>query len=93
MFRIIRRFKAYWARETARHQKLEAMFQPGKEVRNIEDGEVYFVKKVDMSAALLVGKDGVRYFVDWLTPACTIRTEVADDWEPVDDTQLQLNFD
>ena len=92
MFKFIRRIKAYWARENARHQKLETMFQPGKEVRNVEDGEVYFVKKVDMSAALLVGKDGDRFFVDWLTPAHTIRTDVADDWEPVADTQLQLNF-
>jgi hypothetical protein len=45
-----------------------------------------------MSAALLVDKNGDRFFVDWLTPAHTIRTDVADDWEPVDDSQLQLNF-
>lgn len=96
MFKFIRRIKEYCAREAARNRKLETMFQPGKEVRYVEDGEVYLVKRVELCAALVVGKDGARFFVDWFTPGGTIRSEVADDWEPVltePDPQMRLQFD
>ncbi|KWA83742.1 hypothetical protein WL29_20470 [Burkholderia ubonensis] len=82
MFNLIRCIRNFFARETTRHQKLEAMFQSGKQVRNVRTGKVYLVEWVDMNAAMVSG-GGVRFIVDWFTPAGTIRTDVADDWDPV----------
>ena len=79
---MIRCIHNYFAREAARHQKLEAMSQSGKQVRNVRTGKVYLVEWVDMNAAMVSG-GGARFIVDWFTPAGTIRTDVADDWEPV----------
>ncbi|KVP39599.1 hypothetical protein [Burkholderia ubonensis] len=82
MFKFVRRIRAYFAREAARHNKLEEMFQAGKHVRSVKTGKVYEVEWVDMNAALVAG-NGQQFIVDWFTPAGTIRTEVADDWDPV----------
>ncbi|KVP75452.1 hypothetical protein WJ96_07020 [Burkholderia ubonensis] len=82
MFKFVRSIRNYFAREAARHEKLEKMFQPGKQVRSVRTGKVYLVEWVDMNAALL-SRPGQRFILDWFTPAGTIRTEVADDWDPV----------
>jgi hypothetical protein len=84
MFRLIRRIREYFAREAARHKKLEMLFQPGNQVRSVSSGRVYSVAWVDMNAALLRSVSDTHCFIlDWFTPAGTIRTEVADCWDLV----------
>lgn len=80
---IIRRIKEYWAREIARLQKLQTMFQLGMEVRNVSDGEVYTVEWVGDAAALLRRKKGGQRLVNWLSRSGSLRTAVADEWNPV----------
>jgi hypothetical protein len=84
MFKFIRRIREYFAREAARHEKLESIFQQGKQVRSAISGKVYSVVWVDLNAAMLSNVTGNDWFIlDWFTPAGTIRTNVADDWDAV----------
>jgi hypothetical protein len=84
MFKFIRRIREYFAREAARHEKLETIFQQDKHVRSAISGRVYSVVWVDLNAAMLRNVSGGDWFIlDWFTPAGTIRTEVADSWEAV----------
>jgi hypothetical protein len=84
MFKFIRRIREYFAREAARHEKIEAMFQQGNQVRSASSGKVYSVVWVDLNAAMLRNVAGSDWFIlDWFTPAGTVRTEVADRWEAV----------
>jgi hypothetical protein len=84
MVKFIRRIREYFAREAARHEKLESMFQQGKQVRSVSSGKVYSVVWVDLNAAMLRNVAGHDWFIlDWFTPAGTIRTTVADCWAAV----------
>ncbi len=84
MFNFIGRVRAYFAREAARHEKLDTIFQQGKHVKSASSGKVYSVVWVDLNAAMLRNVAGGDWFIlDWFTPAGTIHTEVADSWEPV----------
>lgn len=84
MFKFMRRIREYFAREAARHKKLETLFQPGNHVRSVSSGRVYSVDWVDLNAAKLRSvSDSECFILDWFTPGGTIRTEVADCWDLV----------
>lgn len=83
MFKFINNIRNYFAQEKARREKLELMFQEGKQVRSVATGKVYDVLCSELCYALLKGPSGKMFTVDWMTPAGTIRTEVADCWNPV----------
>lgn len=83
LLNFIRRIREYSARQKARYEKLDTMFQPGRQVRSVESGRVYNVLWVDLNAAMLAGENGTRFIVDWFTPGGTIRADVADVWDPV----------
>jgi hypothetical protein len=84
MFKFIRRIREHFAREAARHEKLEAIFQQGKQVRSVSSGRIYSVVWVDLNAAMLRNVAGSDWFIlDWFTPAGTIRSDVADCWDAV----------
>lgn len=75
---------AAWARDIARSEKLETLFQQGRRVQSAATGRVYRVVCSQMGFAILVGDGGRRVIVDWLTPAGTLQLEVADNWTAAD---------
>lgn len=83
MFKFIRNIRNYFAQEKARHAKLEAMFQEGKSVKSLTTGKVFKVVLVDLGFVLLQSPTGSRFTLDCMTPAGTVRTDIADRWDPV----------
>lgn len=57
--------------------KLETLFREGNVLRDL-DGSTYRVMGSEMCFAILLDFQGTHHIVDWLTPAGTIRDEVAD---------------
>lgn len=83
MFKFIRSIRNYFAQEKARREKLELMFQEGKRVKSLLTGKVFKVVLVDLGFVLLEGPSGSQFTLDCMTPAGTVRTDIADRWDPV----------
>ncbi len=83
MFKFIRNIRNYFAQEKARREKLELMFQEGKRVKSLRTGRVFKVVLTDLGFVLLEGASGIQFTLDCMTPAGTLRTDIADRWDPV----------
>lgn len=85
MFKLIQRIKTHIQHERLRREKLKAMFQPGKQVQCAQSGEVYFVAGADSDLCFAILRDGRghHHAVSWLTGAQTVKTQLADQWNPV----------
>jgi len=81
--KFIARIREHFKREAARQEKLNQLFKPGNIVRHRRSGLCYEVAVVDLHFVLLENEEkGSSFVLDLMTPAGTIRTEIADDWEP-----------
>lgn len=85
LYELVQALRLSWARDGARQEKLESLFKAGRLVKSKSTGRVYRVACAEMCYAILTGESGKRVIVDWLTPAGTLRLEVADNWTAASD--------
>lgn len=82
MFKLINRITTYFKNERLRYEKLKAMFQPGQRVQCVRSGHIYAVAEADLGFAILRDVRGRHHAVSWLTGAQTVKTSMADQWNP-----------
>lgn len=85
MRKLITRIKTYLKNEQSRCTKLKAMFRPGQRVQCLSSGQIFFVAgaEPDLGFAILRDIRGNHHAVSWLSGAQTVKTHMADQWNPV----------
>lgn len=88
--KFFKRIHAYFRAERARHQKLKQLFKQGHIVQNLRSGLTYEVLEVDLNFVWLANDStGASFVLDLMTPAGTLRTEIADEWNLTPDESLR----
>lgn len=82
MMKIIRRIFGGIIERQRSLDKLHLIFRPGRQVVHVKSGRVYDVMSAAADGAFLRDVKNRRLrLVVWLTPALTLRHEVAEKWD------------